>query len=361
MTQPSTEVAVYAPPTAGELISQIDIAREKQQLDKFRDFIHGVLDPEKGHYGKMPGVKRDFLQQPGAEIIYRAMQARPKFTIENEQIVWAEKLCYYRVKCQVVHIETGTVLGEAEGAASSLEYAANCTFQATGPGMVDCPMHGQETPRMDWDPSVRGKKIPFCSGKNPQGLDRTLQNVLAKANKRAMVAAIRTLGCVSEMFSQDSDLMDGGRDDNRDDGPPSRPQPAQPKAQSGPKTSTAKTKPAPAAQGEAPPAASSGTTDGFSITEIKAAMAALKESLDMTQIRAFFEDAGFLEVGAAMTAAPLTGYCKAKRKSLADMVADAVERFMSEPEGEVVEGEFTEAPAPEAPEPVENVDDIQFE
>lgn len=355
MTAPaSQEVTVYQEPvSAGALIQSIDIAGERAHLEKFREFIHGVLDKDKGHFGKMPGVKRDFLQQPGAEIIYRAMQARPEYSIESEQIVWEEKLCYYRVKCRVVHVATGSVIGEAEGACSSLEFAANCTVQGTTPqAMVDCPFHGSAPPRMDWDPSTRGRKIPFCSGKNPQGLERTIQNTLAKANKRAMVAAIRTLGCVSEMFSQDEDLVtrpDGGGEEE----PPARtrPQPTRPAA-----SRPANGRPAPVQQGQpaaqpAPqqpnPARAVPAGANFSIADIKEAMATIRASgVTDDEIRAYFSDEGTLADGATLGSKMIVTLCDREKILPAEVARRVIFRFAEAtpdanepPTDDVVDGE----------------------
>lgn len=343
----------------------INIQAEKEALQNFRDFVHEVLDESKGHYGKMPGVARSFLHQPGAEIVYRALGARPKYTVMESVVDWDNDLCYFLYRCEVLHVGSGMLMGEDYGACSSLEYATPCTGVLVpsewdrennrpmpGPKDVTCPIHGVQIPRRN---KVDGKWYYTCPKKVPLGLDRTLQNVQSKAKKRAMVAAIRTVGCVSEMFSQDEDLVDRPEPDSaNDERPRSAPQPrSATTTQSAKGRAAATNKPAPAPQAGAPAA----TTNGFSIAEVKEAMAVLKDTLQMHEIRAFFEDAGVLAPGAALTAAPMTEYCKRNNVTLPDMVAAAVERFQDKPAASVPE----DKPEVVDGEVVDVVDTISFE
>lgn len=355
-TRDVAEVAEYSRPPL------IDIKAEKEALQNFRDFIHEVLEEDKGHFGKMPGVPRSFLQQPGAEIVYRALQARPQYTVIESVVDWDADLCYFLYRCEVFHVTSGFKMGEDFGAASSLEYATACTGgmvpsvwdkennrPGAGPAEVICPIHGAQTPRRN---KVDNKWFYTCPKKTPVGLDRTLQNVQSKAKKRAMVAAIRTVGCVSEMFSQDSDLVDN-QDGPADDRPRSTPQSRSAPAPAKGRAAAAKPGPAPQGGGNAGPT----TTDGFSIAEVKEAMAVLKDSLQMHEIRAFFEDSGVLEAGAPLTARPVTEYCKRNKVTLPVMVAAAVERFQDKPAAEVPK----DNPEVVDGEVVEDVDDLPFE
>lgn len=209
----------------------IDVEFEKLRLENFREFVSQNLKKELGHFGRMPGVNRDFLLQPGAEVLYRAFEARPEYDFIDRTVDPVNEYCHFQTRCRVVHVTTGTVLGEAFGSATSLEFAKNCTAveaQGTVP-TVSCPIHGT-SPARHWG---RGQSaMSACGKKIPLGLDRTLQNTESKARKRAMVAAIRTVGCVSERFTQDDDFV-GDRDDSVGEGeaaaPVSVPRPAQTK------------------------------------------------------------------------------------------------------------------------------------
>lgn len=272
----------------------IDIDGEKERLDNFREFIATVLDPAKGHFGKMPGVDHAFLQQPGAEIIYRALEARPSYSLVQSQIDWEGDFCYFLVKCQVVHSTSGVVMGEAVGSCSSLEYATTCYLvrrpqEENDDGVITCPEHGTHKGNNFWDNKAR-KRMVVCAKKNPAPLSRTLQNVQSKANKRAMVGAIRTVGCVSEIFTQDEDMMAprGGGSDEGD-------APAEEKAARPPRAPRGKKADAPAKEA---PAAVEVPEDAYATPleagdAIKAMFAAFKEKeVGGGDVKAFLEDAG---------------------------------------------------------------------
>ncbi len=164
----------------------IDVKGMEAAMNAMREFVKGQLI-EKIHYGKMPGVKKDFLLLPGAEQISRAFQCRPKYITVRQIIDPSTGYVLIWRKCQLVHISSGQVVGEADALCSSDERKF----------------------------SLRD------GGKQPFG--QVLPNVLMTADKRAYVKAARTLGCTSEFFTQDSDLISGG--EHEEDTPPAPPKP----------------------------------------------------------------------------------------------------------------------------------------
>lgn len=214
-----------------DLIPMINIEAEQARLQNFRQFVHTALDKDKGHFGVIPGTKKNSLLQPGAEIIYRALECRPQFTLLESEKDWDRDFAYFLVKCEVVSVTTGIVIGEATGACSTLEKAADCPSRRAlkGPNddlIIQCAEHGTKLGRraFEWG-RAKGEKVWYlgCPDKQAAPLARTLQTVQAIANKRAMVAAIRTVGCVSEMFSQDDELWDKPQGGGEKAPPPMQP------------------------------------------------------------------------------------------------------------------------------------------
>ncbi|HEY6009448.1 MAG TPA: hypothetical protein VIU40_14070 [Geobacteraceae bacterium] len=145
--------------------------RMKQSMEAFHEFVKDILKVNV-HYGKVPGVRKDFLWQSGAEEIFRAFNCRPTYSTVRSEIDAEKKWVLFWRKCEAIHIDTGTVVGEADAICSSEEFK-----------------------------NKDGKPGPF---------DKTLSNALMKADKRAMVKCARTLGCASEFFTQDEDMIDPG-------------------------------------------------------------------------------------------------------------------------------------------------------
>lgn len=324
-----------------EIDRPIDIESQVGRINSLRKYVETVLDEKAGHYGRMPGVKRKFLQKPGAELLYRALECKDVLEVEEERLDWETEFCYYRVRCQVVHIPSGEVLGEARGSCSSLEYAAYCRVRKEQPWkegdelLWDCPLHGLVQGRIFRDNRNGGQRIA-CSKRQPQGLDRTLHNVLAKAEKRAYVAAIRKVAAVSELFTQDEDIyipdeLDAEPGEKRAEN--RRPEPAQKAPQ--------------AAQKAAPAPKSSSTPDAAPAAKkdespaIHDALEAIKGSgWAMTDIKAFLDDEN-IQVKSLRPG--LIAWCNKKGKPPKDFVAALRERF-AEPaaEAESAEAEQTQ-------------------
>lgn len=164
------EVTVVQP-SALQLADSIDTVAMQRSMEKFHEFVKGILK-ENVHYGKVPGVAKNFLWQPGAEEIFRAFNVRPAYTTVREQIDFVNGIAFFWRKCEAVHIDSGMVVGEADAICSHEEF---------------------RTRNGGWQGSSFGAVV---------------SNALMKADKRAFVKCARTLGCASEFFTQDEDLLD---------------------------------------------------------------------------------------------------------------------------------------------------------
>jgi hypothetical protein len=189
---------------SSQLMQPIDVEGMVLAVEAFHAFVSRILRPGV-HFGRMPGVNKDFLWQPGAEEIFRAFNCRPVYETVREVIDPRERYAMFWRKCQAVSIATGEIVGEADAICSSDEFVENCKVKVpvdTSDGTVHCPEHGR-TAGKSWD---RGASL-ICTGKTAQPFDRVLPNALMKADKRAFVKCARTLGCASEFFTQDEELV----------------------------------------------------------------------------------------------------------------------------------------------------------
>jgi hypothetical protein len=169
-----SDTVVYDPSPGTALVEALDIATEidvrgmHAAMAAMREFVAGELR-ENVHYGKVPGVPKNFLWLPGAEQIMRGFNCRPEYVTVQQIIDPNTPYFMFWRKCRMINIATGKVVGEAD---------AMCTYDE----FVD-------------------------RNGNPLDFSKSLPNGLMKADKRSMVKAARTLGCTSEFFTQDEDLV----------------------------------------------------------------------------------------------------------------------------------------------------------
>lgn len=147
-SEPSASVAVATRPSLGLLKPIAPPAQIIAQQNEMRGFMKEVLE-EGRDYGIIPGVDKPSLLQPGAQRINVAFGIIPHFTtieaqVDHDRVVewskrkkvfqnrqwtgdWAiesgQSIGVYRyvVRCELVHRDTGIVVGESLGACSTLE------------------------------------------------------------------------------------------------------------------------------------------------------------------------------------------------------------------------------------------------
>lgn len=157
----ANEVRTLTPAEAG---SQLKGIRALQTVIK-----DNMID--KHDYGTIPGTGKPTLFKAGAEKIVTIFQARPRFILAEKIEDWNEDapLFYYHYKCEIVHIQSGQVIGEGEGSCNS-------------------------------------KESKYANNKG--GIYSLINTIQKMAMKRAMVAAALVLGRLSDLFTQDLEDMD---------------------------------------------------------------------------------------------------------------------------------------------------------
>lgn len=206
----------------------MDEARQQNQL--LRKFISEIL-VEGIDYGAIPGTERTdpktgvitarkVLHKPGAEHLCQLFRLRPNFVSLSVVEDFDKGLAFYRYECQLIHIQSGYVVGAGIGSCTSYE----SKYRFRNAGRV-CPACGKET-------IIKGKaeygggwlcfaKKGGCGAKFGENHADILNQEVGKvqidnlcdlwntidkmAQKRALIAAtLITCGC-SEYFTQDLD------------------------------------------------------------------------------------------------------------------------------------------------------------
>lgn len=165
------------------------------------------------HYGKIPGVDRPTLLQPGAQMLCMTFQLAPTFELDERRD--GDHL-EVTARCMLTHAPTGTVVGGGVGSCSTRE-----SRYAYRRGERVCPECGSGALRKSKnDPEwFCWRKLDGCGATfdidderiTSQVVDRVdnpdlpdVYNTVRKmATKRALVAATLIATCASDLFTQD--------------------------------------------------------------------------------------------------------------------------------------------------------------
>lgn len=134
-------------------------------------------------YGIIPGTKKPSLWQPGAEKLANLFGLTPTFTLVKEVEDFEKGFFYYKYRCTLTHFGTGKTVGDAERSCNSKEkkYANHS----------------------EW---VNNRKVERKA--TVDELIQIINTMQSMAQKRALVAAVRTATMATEIFSEE----DGGSD-----------------------------------------------------------------------------------------------------------------------------------------------------
>ena len=191
--------------------------RERREI--IGTMMRSVMQP-KIHFGKIPGCgDKPTLLKPGAEMICSTFGLVPTLEITMRELQNGHR--EYEIKCTIVSISTGQVLGSGVGMCSTLEkkYRFRNDYVNTG----------KNVPREYWDNhdiSLLGGR-GFCAKKDDSGawkifktsgevenqyLADTYNTVLKMSKKRAFIDAVLTVTGCSEFFTQDIEDFPAYRD-----------------------------------------------------------------------------------------------------------------------------------------------------
>lgn len=178
------------------------------------------------HYGRVPGVEKPFLHQPGAEVLAQPLHLVPEYIGPVE---WGDgvnrPLITINTECRL-HFGTldGPVVGTGRGVCTSWE--RKYRYRQADKSCPECQKVGTvRKGKADkgggwycWS-KMGGCGAQFRNGdkriedqvvgtiENPDQAD-LLQTIQAMADKRAYVKAVRTTTATSDLFTQDEDQVE---------------------------------------------------------------------------------------------------------------------------------------------------------
>jgi hypothetical protein len=200
-------------------LAEMRLARERIRQIQTAVMVEGT------HYGKVPGIEKPFLHQPGAEVLCQPLELVPEYirTIEYGDGVTKPHVTVV-IECRLHKGDMeGPIVGTAGGACNSWEKkyryrnagiaCPECGKQAVIKGNVQygggwlCWKRkggcGHKWP--DGSKEIEGQSVGQIE--NPDPFDQ-LQTFLSLAEKRAFVKCTRTVTATSDLFTQDEDQVD---------------------------------------------------------------------------------------------------------------------------------------------------------
>jgi hypothetical protein len=254
-----TSTAIARPTTPRALVMAEALKEDTEQRVILAEYVEHHMT-EGVDYGAIPGtpqeveifvggkkkkMRKNNLLKPGAEKLLDLFRCRAEYEFLSRDVDRATGLYAYEVRCKAINRETGTVLNEGLGSASSFE----SKHRYRNSERV-CPQCGK--------PNIRKSKPPkegwYCWEKtggcganfpkdDPDILDQAIgkmvnpdladvaNTVLKMAKKRAQVDCAIALARVSDIFAQDVEDLEPNQGSRQ-----SRPQERAPNAQGMPKT-----------------------------------------------------------------------------------------------------------------------------
>jgi len=159
------------------------------------------------HYGVIPGMgQKPTLLKAGAEKLAFMFRLSTAYQVERLDLDHGHR--EYIITCQLSHIESGNLVGQGVGSASTMESKYRYRWINT-----DVKPEKQEAELLKAQGRGRWKKqgdawIWAIKEDNPDIAD-VYNTVLKMAKKRAMVDAILSATAASDIFTQDIEEMKG--------------------------------------------------------------------------------------------------------------------------------------------------------
>lgn len=180
--------------------SPLTAVQVSQQVQLIQQVMKSVMK-EKEHYGIIPGCgNKPTLLKAGAEKLAHTFRFAPKY----EEIVGSKEdvdFISYKIKCDLIHIQTGMFVGSGLGACNSREKKYRERSVTASRATVEEKAIGKKEFRYGDNGGYEVYIVP----QNPWDLQNTLYKM---ACKRALVAAVLNATAASDIFTQDLEDMD---------------------------------------------------------------------------------------------------------------------------------------------------------
>lgn len=230
-------------PQALATITSADVQRAVDQANLVADVVKRLMQPNV-HFGTVPGVKKAFLWQPGAQKLALAFGLTAEYEYREVELPGGHR--EYVTLCRLIHRQTGAVVGECAGVCSTME----SKYRYRGAAGKPCPSCGENSMKRGKAEFGGGyycdKRLGGCGSNYKAGtpeaaqLDKvqqegrlenpdladTYHTVRQMSQKRAFVGAVRAATACSDIFDYDPDSVDQG--------PPREPQYREPQKRGAP-------------------------------------------------------------------------------------------------------------------------------
>jgi hypothetical protein len=197
---------------------ELSVTEVEAQVKKIQDLMKNVMI-EGTHYGpSFPGDEKKNLLKPGADKLCFIFRLRQRYT--QETIDLGNGHIEVITKCELIHIESGTVVGEGMGSCSTMESKYRWRNASR-----KCPVCGNETIIQgkkeygggwlcyakkggcgakfdDNDPAIIDQKVGKIENSDIADVHNTVRKISAK---RAYVGITITSTAASDIFSQDAE------------------------------------------------------------------------------------------------------------------------------------------------------------
>jgi hypothetical protein len=225
------EIAIRQSTDIATLDDGLSIERIIARVTKVREIRNRVMK-EGVHYGKLPGVAKDGLWQPGIQILLLTFQLNPQF--EDTRSFTEDGHIDVLSKCILTHIPTGVQVASGVGSCSTREerYAyrnaarkcPHCGKEAIIKGKEEygggwlCfkKKDGCGAKFRDGDKAIEGQEVGKVNNEN---LADQYNTVVKMANIRSSRAAVFFATACSEIFAEPETALEPGVDEVTTDKP----------------------------------------------------------------------------------------------------------------------------------------------
>ncbi len=168
----------------------------KEDRKKIKQFIKNEMI-EGVDYGIIPGTQKKSLWQPGGEKLAKLFGLGSKFTLIKEIEDFEKGFFYYRYRCELTHLASGIFIGDVERSCNSKE--KKYSQFAVSERFATEDQRKREIGRFQ---NNRGYLMIKIS-KTAEEAANDVNTIQSMAQKRALVACVRTATCASDFFEAD--------------------------------------------------------------------------------------------------------------------------------------------------------------
>jgi hypothetical protein len=225
-TQYSDLPALIPNQGSAALSRRATIEETRISIAELHNFVEENFQEGVDYGPPFPGSDKKSLLLPGAEKFNLLFRTRPRVIIKDAVRDFATGHCFYHIGVELVHIDSGVVIGYGEGSCTNLE--SKYRYRNGERVCPECgkatikrskfPPRGMPDAEPGWycfekiggcgaqygakDSAIVGQTVGLIENEHLHDLWNTM---LKMAIKRAIVGAVCLTGGVSELFTQDAD------------------------------------------------------------------------------------------------------------------------------------------------------------